>query len=302
MRNIFGIDLDHNRPGKDKTLYDVMDGQKFRVTGAAGKLAKLHERYAERIPEKHAADHISEAAYQIGRSCMKILRFYPLILLILALIWFQDLNSRPLHTIQILLIPAFVLLAVLLLCLVLGKICVPKTVGRTPGFDSKQLMQDYEKELKKLLAIPDSAERIDIFCFTYQWKSGKAVQRKNRTGRVFTNMEYFAYMKEGKLFLTDGHDLFEIPKAAITSIEHLEEKGNASFPSWNKEQPYTDAAYARYRVKKGVDNYYMPLAAVYQVEVKNRPEPFGFFVAGYDVEALCRVLGRPAPKLPIPKN
>ena len=41
MRNIFGIDLDHNRPGKDKTLYDVMDGQKFRVTGAAGKLAKL---------------------------------------------------------------------------------------------------------------------------------------------------------------------------------------------------------------------------------------------------------------------
>ena len=223
MRNIFGIDLDHNRPGKDKTLYDVMDGQKFRVTGAAGKLAKLHERYAERIPEKHAADHISEAAYQIGRSCMKILRFYPLILLILALIWFQDLNSRPLHTILILLIPAFVLLAVLLLCLVLGKICVPKTVGRTPGFDSKQLMQDYEKELKKLLAIPDSAERIDIFCFTYQWKSGKAVQRKNRTGRVFTNMEYFAYMKEGKLFLTDGHDLFEIPKAAITSIEHLEE-------------------------------------------------------------------------------
>ena len=109
MRNIFGIDLDHNRPGKDKTLYDVMDGQKFRVTGAAGKLAKLHERYAERIPEKHAADHISEAAYQIGRSCMKILRFYPLILLILALIWFQDLNSRPLHTILILLIPAFVL-------------------------------------------------------------------------------------------------------------------------------------------------------------------------------------------------
>ena len=201
-----------------------------------------------------------------------------------------------------LLIPAFVLLAVLLLCLILGKICVPKTVGRTPGFDSKQLMQDYEKELKKLLAIPGSAERIDILCFTYQWKGGKAVQRKNRTGRVFTNMEYFAYMKEGKLFLTDGHDLFEIPKAAITSIEHLEEKGNASFPSWNKEQPYTDAAYARYRVKKGIDNYYMPLAAVYQVEVKNRPEPFGFFVAGYDVEALCRVLGRPAPKLPVPKN
>ena len=46
----------------------------------------------------------------------------------------------------------------------------------------------------------------------------------------------------------------------------------------------------------------MPLAAVYQVEVKNRPEPFGFCVAGYDVEALGRVLGRPAPKLPIPKN
>ena len=42
MRNIFGIDLDHNRPGKDKTLYDVMDGQKFRVTGAAGKLANRY--------------------------------------------------------------------------------------------------------------------------------------------------------------------------------------------------------------------------------------------------------------------
>lgn len=302
MRNIFGLDLDHNRPGKDKTIYDAVDGQKFRVTGAFGKLQKLNERYAEAMPPKNAADVICESAYRLGRGCLLLLRFYPLLLLLLALIRFEELNRRPFHTLLILLIPAAVIALILLLCYLAGKIFTSKVSRKTPGFDGQKLIADYEKDLRKLLAIPQNAVRIDVLYFAYQWKSGKAVQRKNRMGLIFTNTENFAYVKEGKLYLTDGHDLFEIPKAAIASVQHIEEKGNASFAAWNKKEPCTDEKYARYRVKKSGDQYYMPLAAVYQVEVKSRPEAFSFFVAGYDIEELCRILDRPAPKLPIRQN
>lgn len=128
---------------------------------------------------------------------MKILRFYPLILLILALIWFQDLNSRPLHTILILLIPAFVLLAVLLLCLVLGKICVPKTVGRAPASTRSSLCRTTRRseETAGDSGFGGAHRYFLLYVSVEEWESGTA---KDRTGPRLHEYGVFRLYERGK--------------------------------------------------------------------------------------------------------
>lgn len=299
MRNIFSFDMRKHRPSKKETIYEAIDGQKYRVTGAFGRLEKLNQRYAEAMPEKNRADRICSVSYNIGEICMRLLLSYPLVMIVLAIVFFERLNSHPFQTLFYLLIPAMVLGVIFVICLMLGKIFVPKTSRRISGFDVSKLVQDFDKELRKTLAIPENAERIDILYFAYQFRGKKAIQSKSRLGLHFTNIENLAYVKEGKLCLTDGHELFEIPKSSIMDIHHMDQRGNADLSSWNKKEDIDNEHYARYRVRQSGDHYYMPLPAVYQVEVKNRPEDFYFLVPGYDIEALCRVLGRPVPKLPV---
>lgn len=299
MRNIFSFDSRKHRLSKKHTVYEAIDGQKFRVTGAFCRLEKLNQRYADAFPEKNAADRVCEAAYNIGEICMRLMIFYPIVMILLALFFFERLNTHPFQTAFYLFLPLIVLGVGFLICLLLGKIYMPKTSRRLVNFDSKKLVQEFDKDLRKTLAVPDNAERIDILYFAYQWRGKRAIQQKGRLGRYFTNIENLAYVKEGKLCLTDGHELFEIPKSAIKDIHHMEERGNADLNMWNKKDDISEARYSRCRVRKSGDHYFMPLAAVYMVEVKNRPEDFYFLVPGYDIEALCRILGQPTPKLPV---
>lgn len=299
MRNIFAFDMRKHRLSKKHTVYEAIDGQKFRVTGAFGRLDKLNQRYADAYPKKNTADHICDVTYNLGEICVRLMIFYPIVMILLALFFFERLNTHPFQTFFFLVLPLILLALIFAVCLVLGRIYTPKTSRRLTNFDSSKLVQEFDRELRRTLAIPENAARIDILYFAYQWRGKRAVQQKGRLGRYFTNISNLVYVKEGKLCLTDGHDIFEIPKSAIVDIHHMDERGNADLNSWNKKEEVSDEHFVRYRVRKSGDHYYMPLAAVYLVEVRNRPEDFCFLVPGYDIEELCRVLGRPAPKLPV---
>lgn len=110
--------------------------------------------------------------------------------------------------------------------------------------------EEFSAEIKRFLAIPDTAERLDVLCYPYKiTKSGEVQPFNNYATHVPTEMYVFADAKN--LYIASNIELYSFPKSAFSGVKRSDIK--IKLLCWNKDAPLDGESYREYGMY--YDNY-----------------------------------------------
>lgn len=142
------------------------------------------------------------------------------------------------------------------------------------------------QEAEQYLEIPENAFEIDALLFRYIKKDGE-IKRKDFQFFSHINFSHKAYVKDDNLCLSNLRYVMEIPLQSVKSI-HMEKK-KASFPNWNKSQPFNSNEYKQFKVTFNNQGTYF--AKYYSVQIQDIKGEFEFYVPNYDIDKICSLTG-----------
>ncbi len=103
------------------------------------------------------------------------------------------------------------------------------------------------EQRKAELGIPESAAGIDFLAEQYITENGIPKHISIDGVSDYLNLERYAYVENGSLFLANAAEVMEIPLSSLRSMKKL--KQLCSFADWNKSEPHTDKRFRRFRIK-----------------------------------------------------
>jgi hypothetical protein len=137
------------------------------------------------------------------------------------------------------------------------------------------------------LGIPEDAQKIDVFGFSYVMKNGK-VKLKTNLMFQYILIEWNAFVQNGNLCFADLHQVISIPLASIVRIQEV--KKRIGFSGWNKEINYNKPPYKAF---KYVENDYgtVYVKPYYSVQVIDAFGEFEFFIPPHELSLIRKWTG-----------
>lgn len=139
------------------------------------------------------------------------------------------------------------------------------------------------KEALTLMGVPDNTVTIEILPYPYVMKKGKAVYGGRKNTFDNTPMEFF--VKEGRLCITDGEALFEIPLSDVVGYRTYDVDYRIEF--WLKEEAHDSETYADFNIRKsGLFEYKTHTYHGVEIQDGSTGQGYEMLVPRYDFEKL----------------
>ncbi len=143
--------------------------------------------------------------------------------------------------------------------------------------DAFDAYENYIYDIKRSLSIPNKAAKFDVF-------ASFAVDPEHKNE---FSMEVRAYIKKDSLYLSNLHDLWEIPLSKIKSIREIND--TLCFTDWHKKDDADDSQFVKYDIFRYDDLTYS-INTYYQVTIKEADMSYIIVVGNYDIEAIVSLL------------
>lgn len=134
---------------------------------------------------------------------------------------------------------------------------------------------------QETLGIPADAVSIDILGEHYAVKKDGSLRHKSIGLAEYLNVDLWAFVAEGNLYLADIGTVWEIPLTALRSITR--EKKHYNFPNWNKPEAHDSAKYKSFHITTNQFGQYF--ARCFRVEIADARGEFYLLIPEYDGEA-----------------
>ena len=106
------------------------------------------------------------------------------------------------------------------------------------------------------VGVPEDAEDVDIFSFSYVIKKEKITPVIPENGYTeYVNLPMKIYVKDRRLYLADLSRVYSFSLDSVRKITKV--KAKTEFPFWNKKMPYNDSLYKPYKIKRRIGNIYL---------------------------------------------
>lgn len=153
-------------------------------------------------------------------------------------------------------------------------------------------LDDCINAVYEALSVPDYAEEIDIFSFTYTATTDdiKIINNTFPTYQ-FSNSIFKVYSDAENLYLAGLEGTYAIPLSSITSIQTI--KKRVRIMEWHKETPYNKGFYKQFHLSS--DAYgCIQCNRYYIIELTHAEKSYGIYIPCYDIAILERLIGRKA--------
>ena len=137
-------------------------------------------------------------------------------------------------------------------------------------------IENIDKEIEHELGIPQNIE--DIEFLLEQYTVDKEGVKKHKDFPMYSHLNHLhsVFIENGCLCITSNVRI-EIPLTSLTYIEDPNKR--ASFPDWNKEEPYTSEEYRKYKVTTNSFNTYFTNYYIVHIE-----GGYCLLIPNYDIE------------------
>lgn len=137
-------------------------------------------------------------------------------------------------------------------------------------------IENIDKRIEHELGIPKNIENIEFLL--EQYTVDKEGVKKHKDFPMYSHLNHLCsvFIENGCLCITLNVRI-EIPLTSLTYIE--DPKKRASFPEWNKEEPYTAKEYRKYKITTNSFNTYF--TNYYIVHIKGG---YCLLIPNYDIE------------------
>jgi hypothetical protein len=137
------------------------------------------------------------------------------------------------------------------------------------------------------LGIPEEAQKIDVFGYSYLMKNGK-VKIKTNLMFQYILIEWNAFVQNGNLCFADLHQVISIPLPSIVKIQEV--KKRISFSGWNKEINFNKLPYKafKYIVNDYGTIYVKPY---YSIQINDAFGAFEFFIPPHELALIRKWTG-----------
>lgn len=164
-----------------------------------------------------------------------------------------------------------------------------ETVRETPVSELAEVLdriKQLAEQAKKEMGIPDSAIGIDVLGEQYVTKNGVPKHISAEDGGEYLNLERYAYVQDGSLFLANAAEVMEIPLASLRSMRYMDRR--YSFADWNKSEPHNAKKYRRCKVQLSGGVY---SAHCFQIDIADARGSFYLLIPDYEAEAFSALTG-----------
>ncbi len=159
--------------------------------------------------------------------------------------------------------------------------------------DSRRVLtavSSVEESIYYELGVPENAARVDILAFGYKVK-GDELKAKTVGDNLaeYQNIEYRAFVSDGKLCLVDRESRYEFELSSLCAIRTVKKKINIT--DWNKEEKYNKGQYKQYKISEddNLDTYYVKSYHILEFEYNG--EMWGIYFPCYEKEIFEELTG-----------
>lgn len=141
-------------------------------------------------------------------------------------------------------------------------------------------------EIMETLKVPKDAPPVDVLGYPY--KLTKKGNKKNAgIYSVYVNLQAYIYREEENLCFADVGSVYAIPVEGLRRIVKI--KKAATFPNWNKEEPYNKGEYKKYKVHTSNLGFYVK--PYYSLQFIANDEEFEILFPSYELETIKNLTG-----------
>ena len=156
--------------------------------------------------------------------------------------------------------------------------------------ETQALNEQAEKLLRQScesLGIPESAIDLDILAERFVMRNGTPKHKSLDGFNDYLNLNLYAYVQDGSLFLADTETIWEIPCSALRSMKIVKQR--CSFADWHKSEPYNSGAYKQYKIT--VNQFGTLFARCFQIEIADAKGDFYLLIPNYEADAFSTLTG-----------
>ena len=126
------------------------------------------------------------------------------------------------------------------------KLYKKKSIQQSPAVQSKlEESKRLNRQCYEELCVPCDADDIDVFALPVKTKNGKM---KQATVFQYANTECKIFKDFNNLYIADVNAVYGFPLNSFTKIAARNK--NATFDSWNKEEPFNKGVYKQFKVRR----------------------------------------------------
>ena len=142
------------------------------------------------------------------------------------------------------------------------------------------------RNVREQLGVPDSAMDLDVLGERFVMKNGVPKHKSFDGFNEYLNLDLYAFVQDGSLFLASTDAVWEIPCSALRGVHRTK---RMSFAGWHKAEPHTARSYKKYKIT--VNQFGTYFAHCVQIEIADARGDFYLLIPEYDAEAFIELTG-----------
>ena len=148
--------------------------------------------------------------------------------------------------------------------------------------DLVENMEELYQKIRDELEIPEDSLSVDVLADVYEIKRNK---RKSAISPVVVNSMVDMYVKGDKLCFANAEQEISIAIHEITKIEKV--KKRLSIMEWNKEEPYKDKQYKKFKLEE--NDYGILVKWYYSVQIDSLWGQYEIRFPNYEEDAVRKI-------------